>query len=204
MGPSLARQAGRLYRAVFVDLDEVGRVLASVIPRGASVLDVGGGDGAPLNHLLQLRDDILVTTIDPADQVGQWIDGKHAGRVVRRARTTLAEYAAGLDEPPDALLMLDVLHHIPPPERAGVFRVIANLLEAKPGMCVVIKDVEPGSPRALLGYYADRFVTGDANVRPVGRDEVRALVRETIGPLRVEETGLFDADAPNYALVFRR
>ena len=52
--------------------------------------------------------------------------------------------------------------------------------------------------------WSDRFVTGDARVSPVGRDEVRALARATLGPLRVEGTALFDADRPNYALVFRR
>jgi hypothetical protein len=71
-------------------------------------------------------------------------------------------------------------------------------------MRIIIKDVEPGSPRAFLGYWADRYLTGDALVRPVGRDEVRALVRATLGPLRVEETGLFASDSPNYALVFFR
>ena len=204
LGPGLAHRAGRYYRAFFVDLDEVARALASAIPPRARVLDVGGGDGVPLNHLLQIRDDIHVTTIDPAAEVGQWIDAEYAARVVRQARTTLAEYAASLVEPPDVLLMVDVLHHIPPPERAAVFRVIADLLERAPGMRVIVKDVEPGSLRARLGYWSDRFVTGDARVSPVGRDEVRALARATLGPLRVEGTALFDADRPNYALVFRR
>lgn len=204
LGPRLACRAGRRYRAFFVDLDEVAQALASAIPPGARVLDVGGGDGVPLNHLLRVRDDILVTTIDPAGEVGQWIDTAHAGRVVRRPRTTLAQYAAGAAEPLDVLLMMDVLHHIPTPERAAVFGLIAGLMQKSPGMRVIVKDVEPGSPRARLGYWSDRFVTGDAGVTPVGRDEVRALARAAFGQIEVEETGLFDADRPNYALVFHR
>lgn len=204
LGAGLSRRAGRYYRAIFVDLDEVARALASAIPPGARVLDVGGGDGVPLNHLLRIRDDIRVTTIDPAPEVGQWIETEFGGRVVRRARTTLAEFTAGADEPPDVLLMVDVVHHIPPSERVIVFDGIAGLLRRAPGMRVIIKDVEPGSLRARLGYWSDRFVTGDARVSPVSRDEIRALVRATLGPMRIEETGLFDADRPNYALVFHR
>jgi 2-polyprenyl-3-methyl-5-hydroxy-6-metoxy-1,4-benzoquinol methylase len=200
----LACRIGRHYRAFFVDLDLVAQALAAAIPPGARVLDVGGGDGVPLNHLLGLRADIHVTTIDPAPQVGQWIEPEHAPRVVRRPRTTLANYLAGHDDPPDVVLMVDVLHHIPPPDRAKFFGGIADLLRRAPGMRIIIKDVEPGSPRALLGYWADRYVTGDTLISPVGRDEVRALVSATLGPLRVEETVLFAADKPNYALVFCR
>ena len=204
LGPDLARRAGLHYRAFFVDLDAVAHALASAIPPRARVLDVGGGDGVPLNYLLRLRGDIVVTAIDPAAEVGQWIDPEHAARVSRRPRTTLADYLAGPDEPPDVLLMVDVLHHIPQSDRVAVFDCIADLLRRAPGMRLIVKDVEPGSPRARLGYWSDRFVTGDKRVSPVRRDEVRALVRSTLGSLRVEETGLFDADRPNYALVFHR
>jgi 2-polyprenyl-3-methyl-5-hydroxy-6-metoxy-1,4-benzoquinol methylase len=204
LGPDRANHIGRYYRAFFVDLDLVAHALAAAIPRGAHVLDVGGGDGVPLNHLLGLRADIHVTTIDPAAQVGQWIEPQHAPRVVRRPCTTLVDYLADCQHPPDVVIMVDVLHHIPPKDRPEVLGGIAALLHRAPEMRIIIKDVEPGSPRALLGYWADRYVTGDALVSPVSRDDVRALVRTSLGPLCVEETALFALDRPNYALVFFR
>jgi 16S rRNA G527 N7-methylase RsmG len=71
LGPRLARFAGRCYRAIFVDLAKEAAALSTAIPRDAQVLDVGGGDGEPLNHLLALRPDLRVTTIDPGAVIGQ-------------------------------------------------------------------------------------------------------------------------------------
>ena len=62
--------AGRIYRGLFVDLEEVARCLSPHIPAGAVVLDVGGGDGDPLNPLLRLRPDITVRLVDPSPEVG--------------------------------------------------------------------------------------------------------------------------------------
>ena len=56
------------------------------------MLDVGGGDGEPLNHLLALRTDLLITTLDPAPVVGQWIDDRFNARVTRLPGTSLEQY----------------------------------------------------------------------------------------------------------------
>jgi hypothetical protein len=92
LGARLARHAGRWYRAIFVDLAKEASALASVIPHDAHLLDIGGGDGEPLNHLLTLRPDLRVTTLDPGPVVGQWIDASFDGRVTRLPGTSLAQY----------------------------------------------------------------------------------------------------------------
>jgi hypothetical protein len=204
LGLRRARTLGRWYRAVFVDLAKEAAALASVIPPGAHLLDVGGGDGEPLNRLLALRSDIRITTIDPGPAVGLWIETRFHARVTRLPCTTLADYLAASRPDPDAVLIADVMHHIPEAARAGFLGSVRVLLERVPRLRIIVKDVEPGSWRALLGYWSDRYLSGDARVSPISRQRLVALLEELLGPLRHEETGLFEADRPNYAIAFFR
>jgi methyltransferase family protein len=203
-GPRLARRAGEYYRAIYVDLAKVALVLAAVIPRDAHVLDVGGGDGQPINHLLSLRPDLTITTLDPAPTVGQWIDPRHEGRVKRLPRTSLADFVARAHAQYDVILIADVLHHVPKSERHKFLESVGVLLDRVPDLRIIVKDVEPGTWRALLGAWSDRYITGDRNVGLVSRDGVTRLLQEVLGPLHREDTDLFEKDGPNYAIVFRR
>lgn len=202
VGARCARRLGRWYRAIFVDLVKEAAALATVIPQGALLLDVGGGDGEPLNHLLAARNDLRVTTLDPGPLVGQWIDSRFDDRVARLPNTTLGEYVAAGRPNPDAVLIADVLHHIPVAARRAFLLSVGALLDRAPRMRVIVKDVEPGSWRALLGYWSDRYVTGDRHVSPLSRTSLVRLVEEVLGPLRHEHTNLFETDRPNYAIAF--
>ena len=204
LGPRLASRAGANYRAIYVDLAKVAAALAAVIPRDAHLLDVGGGDGQPLNHLLSIRPDLTITTLDPAPLVGQWIDARHAGQVKRLPRTSLAEFVACPHANPDVILIADVMHHIPRSARPKFLDSVGILLDRIPGLRVIVKDVEPGHWRALFGFWSDRYVTGDRNVSLISRDDVTRLFEEILGPLHREDTDLFKKDGPNYAVVFRR
>jgi hypothetical protein len=64
--------------------------------------------------------------------------------------------------------------------------------------------VEPGSWRAVLGSLSDRYITGDLHVNPISRDSLKRLFDEHLGPLRREDTNLFETDPPNYAIAFFR
>ena len=204
LGPRQARLLGRWYRAIFVDLATEAAALATVIPRDAYLLDIGGGDGEPLNHLLALRGDLRVTTLDPGPVVGQWIDGCYAGRVARLPGTSLADYVAAGQPAPDAILIADVMHHIPESARSAFLQDLRALLERAPQLRIIVKDVEPGSWRARLGYWSDRYVTGDPDVSPISRERLVRLLEEALGPLRKQHTNLFEADSPNYAIAFFR
>jgi hypothetical protein len=204
LGPRKARRAGQLYRAIFVDLAKVGAALASAIPCDAHLLDVGGGDGQPLNHLLALRPDLMITTLDPAPVVGQWIERRFDGRVKRLPCTSLADYVSRNLADPDAILIADVMHHIPQTARLAFLASVKVLLERVLTLRIIVKDVEPGHWRASLGLWSDRYVTGDRNVSLVSIDSMKHLFEEALGPLRREDTNLFKTDSPNYAMVFYR
>jgi hypothetical protein len=180
------------------------RALAAVIPRDAHVLDIGGGDGEPINYLLALRPDLRVTTLDPGPLVGQWIEARFDRQVIRLPGTSLAEYLVSGRADPDAILIADVLHHIPERARAGFLSSVRMLLERVPNLRIIVKDVEPGHLRALLGYWSDRYVTGDREVSPISRERLVRVLEETLGPLRREDTNLFETNRPNYAMAFFR
>ena len=204
LGPGHARSVGRLYREIFVDLGKVAAALSEVLPAHAHVLDVGGGDGEPLNYLLAAREDLSVTTLDPAPVVGQWIEDRFACRVLRLGATTLSDYIASGRSAPDAVLIADVMHHIPIAARRDLMRSVGTLLDRAPSMRIIVKDVEPGHWRSLLGYCSDRYVSGDRNVSLVSRADLGRLVKETLGALRHVDTPLFHTDRPNYAVAFLR
>jgi hypothetical protein len=204
LGPRLARHAGRWYRAIFVDLAKEAAALASVIPHHAHVLDIGGGDGQPLNHLLALRSDLKITTFDPAPAVGQWIDSRFRAQVTRLPSTSVADYLGACLPNPDAVLIADVMHHIPENSRTGFLDSIKVLLERVPHLKIIVKDVEPGSWRAVLGCWSDLYITGDQTVSLISRDRLARLFEEALGPLRRRDTDLFETDRPNYAIVFYR
>jgi hypothetical protein len=204
LGARLARRAGRWYRAIFVDLAKEAAALATVIPVDAHLLDIGGGDGEPLNHLLALRPDIRVTTLDLGPHVGQWIEASFDGQVTRMPRTSLAGYLSGGGPDPDAILIADVLHHIPEGARAGFLDSVKVLLGRVPQLRIIVKDVEPGYWRAQLGYWSDRYITGDRDVSPISRERVVYLLEEALGPLHRKDTNLFEANRPNYAIAFFR
>lgn len=202
LGDRAFRAVGRAYRAVFVDLNREIATIAAEIPPHAHVLDVGGGDGEPLDRLLALRPDIRVTTIDVSPSVGAWISEAHASRVVRIPSTTLERYLTSGAPIPDVLLACDVVHHIPRAVRAAFFAAVAVVFERNGGLRFIVKDVEPGHWRATLGYFSDRYVTGDRTVSPVSRADLVVAITGSRPGLHWRETGLFNADPPNYALVF--
>src|SRR5271163_3730008 len=192
LGARWARRAGRWYRAIFVDLSKEAAALAAVIPSDAHLLDIGGGDGEPLNHLLALRPDLRVTTLDPGPIVGQWIDMSFEGRVTRLPSMDLAGYLSTNGLNPDVILIADVLHHVPETARGAFLSSVRKLLERVPHLRIIVKDVEPGTWRALLGYWSDRYITGDIDVSPVSQEQVARMLEEALGPLRCEYTNLFE------------
>lgn len=205
LGPRLARLVGRGYRAIFADLDKQARIIAELLPPAAHLLDVGGGDGEPINRLLRIRPDLHVTMLDPAAAVGQWIEPRFAAQVRRLPCMELPAYLSNSwRDSPDVLLLSDVMHHVAPPDRAAFMAAIRTLWQKVPNLLIIVKDVEPGHWRSSLGYLSDRYVTGDRGVSLVSRQLLVQLFEVALGPMKRHETELFALDRPNYAMVFGR
>lgn len=204
LGDRYARIAGSRYRAIFVNMAKATAAIADELPANAHVLDVGGGDGEPLNWLLALRGDVRITTIDVAPGVGRWIDPSHHERVTCIDSMSLQGYLDSARPLPDVLLLSDVIHHVPVAARTGFFAVVASAFQRRPHLRVIIKDVEPGHWRATLGRLSDRYLTADRGVELVARDQMIAAMRRACGAVRHRDTPLLAADPPNYAIVFDR
>jgi 2-polyprenyl-3-methyl-5-hydroxy-6-metoxy-1,4-benzoquinol methylase len=189
----------RLYRAAFVDLRAVAAVVSDAIPSRATVLDVGGGDGAPLNYILARRPDVHIVMIDIAESIGGAIEERYVPQVDRFPQTPIEAYRGPR---PDVALIMDVVHHIPEPQRQGFFRALASLAGPHGVRRLIVKEVDTGHLRSLLGLLADRYISGDKNVRLMPERTLMKRLRDALGKeWTVAETRLREIDAPNYCVV---
>jgi 2-polyprenyl-6-hydroxyphenyl methylase/3-demethylubiquinone-9 3-methyltransferase len=200
LGPAFP-VAGSAYRRVFVDV----RKVASCIPRldgGSTLLDIGIGDGSITNPLLDWQPDLRVIGVDLAAGIGSYLRPDLRDRVELHPETSVAELVA--DGPLDiaAAFMADVLHHVPPPERAGLLKDVLAAFGDRPRV-LVVKDIVPQGVRSAAAFWADRNISGDRDVAAIGPAETVALVRSVWPGCTVETTALQEIDYPNYCLVFR-
>jgi 2-polyprenyl-3-methyl-5-hydroxy-6-metoxy-1,4-benzoquinol methylase len=202
LGPRVFHFVARYYVRLFGDYANIAPVLIAALPRDARILDIGGGDGAPLNYLLQARPDISVTMIDIAPAIGGAIDESVRSRVTIMPETSIQDYREHGNEAPNTVLILDVMHHVPPDQREAFLRDLKSLVTRCAISTLVIKDVEPdGSLSAVLNYLADRYISGDRNVSPIGSQKLMSLLREHFSEsISIVETPLFVTEHPHYAL----
>jgi cyclopropane fatty-acyl-phospholipid synthase-like methyltransferase len=199
LGP-LFPVAGRAYRSFGVDLAKVARTMPR-LPENAHLLDIGGGDGDLLNYILELNPTARVTMIDLATGIGAWVRPELRERVQVFPETSIAGYAKLGRPAPDAILLSDVVHHVPVGARDEFFRDLAGLFRGTAPL-LIIKEVAPGTFRARILYWMDRYISGDKNVRFLTPYELEQLVRASLAVRQVERTDLMQQNPPNYALVF--
>lgn len=196
MSPAMERHLSGLYRRVFVDLECVARVLEPHLPAGARILDIGGGDGELLNHLLTARPDISVDMVDIAPAVGKFLEPEHASRVRKFTGTPVESLPADLTGY-DIALISDVMHHLPADYRPSFLKAVRTRLGANASL--LIKDIEPGHAIASLSLFCDMYVSGDKGVSLVSREDLGRLCA-SLQPTSIDEIGLHALDAPNYAV----
>lgn len=202
LGKKLFPLVGRYYRSIFVDLEKVARLMSEEIPENANVLDVGGGDGELLNHLLANRSDIKVTMIDLREDIGNAILNDFRGQVFLLPETSIRSFLETNKEKRDAIIVSDVIHHISPTDRLSFLQDLKEFLDQSQAT-LLIKDVEPGHFISRLGYLSDRYITGDKNVSLISKIELQSLVKAALGCVVINETSLFLKDKPNYLLSIR-
>ena len=192
---------GEVYRGLFVDMERVVDLIEPQLPHGAHCIDVGGGDGLVTNMLLQRRPDLTFTLIDLAPVVGGFIEPRFSARVALRPATAVSQLVAeGVTC--DAVMMTDVLHHVPLQARADFFADLAELCDVARCPLVLVKDLEPGGPRALLAVWSDKYVTGDKHVSLLSPEEMRIAFAAAFGARMTSFEASFP-DHPNYCAVIR-
>lgn len=197
----LERWAARAYRSVFVDLDKVAECASRYLPAHAAVLDIGGGDGDLLNRLLARRPDLKITMVDVAQNIGRLLEQRFSEQVVRVGGTTVEKYISGSNRRFDGAIVSDVMHHLQEDYRSAFLSAVANALAA--GAPMLVKDIEPGHAISWLSVFADKYVSGDRDVKLIGADELATLATRCIGDCIVEDSALRVVDPPNYLLVIR-
>lgn len=201
LGPRLFKIVGKAYRSIFVDLQKVADCSATVFAENAHVLDIGGGDGEPLNYLLRVRQDLRVSMIDLSESVGSFVDDSLRSRVSIFPHTSMREFFETADSRIDGVMISDVVHHIRVEHREEFFLDLRAMLLERGLVPIVIKDIEPDGFIAWLAKVTDWYITGDRSVSQISKSELTALLMRTFPGARVEETPLFETNKPNYSLV---
>lgn len=192
-------RVGRYYRSIFVDLNKVAKFMSKEIPENAHILDIGGGDGELLTHLMAMRHDISATMIDLSINIGNSIPAEFKNRVNLLPGTDIDKYLEMDLRKPNCIVISDVIHHIPPSDRMEFFKKLYDLIK-KTKALILIKDVEPGHFISRLGYLSDRYISGDKNASLVSKAQVISMSKNIFGNIATKETGLIIEDNPNYLL----
>lgn len=194
---------GRLYRSMFVNLRQVSISISPYIPINSLVLDIGGGDGEPLNHLLSLREDLKVIIIDPNNSIGSFLEEIYSSRVQLLPGVSIGEYSKIMSQIPDVILISDVIHHVPINSRNIFFSELKEIIvTSKKNIKLIIKDIEPGSFRSNLSLFSDRCISGDQNVSLIKCSNLKTILFDLFKTsINIEDTDLFVVDRPNYAIV---
>jgi 2-polyprenyl-6-hydroxyphenyl methylase/3-demethylubiquinone-9 3-methyltransferase len=206
VGRAVRTRLGRLevpvsdfYRRRFVDLDSCARLLAGAV-EARSILEIGCGDGQLAGPLLKRFADARYTGIDVAPEVGRLYRGDP-----QRASFRTIDSRAFLEEehaPFDLVVLVDVLHHVPPELRPRVL-ADARSLTAVGGSYAVKDWTRSRSPWHYAAWASDRFLTGD-RVRYFDEDELLGLVPGLHPDDRLVLSAYVPPRANNRLLVYRR
>lgn len=69
---------------------------------------------------------------------------------------------------------------------------------------LIVKEVVPRGLRARAAFWADRNISGDRGVSPIGPVQLTDLISAVDPALVPRTTPLLEVDYPNYCLVFTR
>lgn len=190
IGPAVRARLGKweipaadAYRSVFINLEDCATLLHSLWPDTTRILEVGCGDGSFAERLLAKFPEATYTGVDIAESPGGLFRGDTSRATFESISSS--DFLARSPETYDLVVVVDVLHHVPPALREQVLRDMRAL--TAPGGHYVIKDWDP---TRTLGHYAaygaDRYITGD-EIQHVPLVEMKSMVDTCLGdPLYIE------------------
>jgi 2-polyprenyl-3-methyl-5-hydroxy-6-metoxy-1,4-benzoquinol methylase len=200
LGKNGFRKVGGLYRRIFFNLENFARTMPAIEP-GSVILDIGSGDGEPMNYLLRRYPNTKVIMTDVGHNIGTFLDDEVKGKVELHPGTSIKDLLKSKTVKPDYILIMDVLHHIPREARAEFLQELKELIGDR-SCKIIVKDNQPGHLRTTLGYLSDVYVSGDKNTHLVSKEYLLDMMRSVFGDIPYYETDLFKVDKPNYSFVF--
>lgn len=184
IGPLVRRAFGRherrisaIYRRIFVDLDAFVASISAHVPIPLQVLEIGCGEGAVTERLVLAFPGAVLTGIDVCTHPGRLYGGDRSR--VRFLRASAADLVDIERARYQLVIISDVLHHVPYPEWPH-FLSSALALMAADGTLILKEWVRKRTLAYLLGYWSDRFITGD-RIRYAGETELRSLAQSVFG-----------------------
>lgn len=159
-------QVADAYRGLFVDQKYLVDRLSDLRPK--RILEVGCGEGAMTTLLAEAFPSSEIVATDISPRLGRLYRGRQAGVTFRQMG--IAELQASARADFDLIVVADVLHHIPLPERSKFLLAVRDHLS--PSGVFLFKDWEK-RPNGihLLVHALDRWITGD-DVSYLGFDEM--------------------------------
>lgn len=206
VGRSVRARLGRfeapvsdLYRRQFIDLAACAQSLSGIV-RATSILEVGCGDGQMASRLLVAFPEARYAGIDVAPEVGHLYEGDPTRATFRSIDSRSYSRAAG--ERFNLVVVVDVLHHVPPDARGPLLDDVRALTTA--GGHFVLKDwVRSRSIAHLAAWSSDTLVTGD-RISYFDDGELEALVPARFPSDRLVATVRVPPRRNNLMLVYER
>jgi len=146
-------------------------------PRAACILEVGCGEGAMTERLIEAYPVARITAIDVTPRLGRLFRGDQSR--VEFIQAPVGDIAAREPGAFDLVLLSDVVHHVPLPLREPLLADIRTTLA--PGGQFIFK--EWVSDRSLIHWAcdaSDRYLTGD-DVHYLSDAQAKALVSGQFG-----------------------
>lgn len=207
IGPAVRRMLGPIeapissaYRSMFINIGELGKVIDAV-PFGPRVLEVGVGDGMIATQITTRRPDATVLGIDLAENPGSLFEGDPTRAQFRTISTS--DLLAEKPEPFDAIVIADVLHHVPRAIRPALLSDVSALL-ADDGVLLVKESVVVSSPGYWMGKFSDLYITGDRNVSYLRERDLHQLIVDNVPGLVSSGRSTIKPWKTNVLLVWRR
>lgn len=206
IGPMVRRLFGRhehrvaaIYRSVFVDIDAYGRQIGAWVPKARKILEVGCGEGAVTERLVDLYPGADILAIDVTPNVGRLFRGCR-DRVSFVQKTV---QAVALEQPGqfDLVILSDVIHHVPIAIRHELLAAVRQTVA--PGGSLVFKDWErTATPIHWLCHAGDRWLTGD-RVHYLDKGAADTLLAEAFGNLPIVAEARVTPWRNNFAMLVR-
>jgi SAM-dependent methyltransferase len=170
------------YRSIYLDVDSYVSGLRTWVPDPRRILEVGCGEGAVSERLAGVYPNAEIVAIDITPNVGRLYAGP-PGRV-RFAEMTIEAFATQEQGKFDLIILADVLHHVPTGHlRRSILETIKHLL-AVDGHLAFKEWERTGTPIHWLGYFSDRWITGD-QISYMSGEEIRIQLTDIFGPAAI-------------------